>query len=394
MWKPNGKRVPTDRLQPFEPVDVLYEFDGPRIFTLNDADGELCLAYWSDEEDDVCRYVVVPVSRKIVDGVVSGSLSVLESLNQPRCWICDVSLSDEIVGCQLVDFADIPPDSLPTPGTMLLPSLEPLLTLRAIGDDIVPGRIPGSVIRVCVEGVQKTFKFLSEYVLGKQPQAGRPDEFLRRLFDLPTQRIAFASFEVSFRMPIEERNLFTASGQRSPESETLEEVKTLLNKGLKWLTTAAGEEGVYSPDDAEESAVVLRALKELTPSSQGSIERMELKGQLIGPRSTSLVLDRSARQRVNAAIRNRSLEPQLVDLEGRIRELDKDRLSFELREIEGTSQMQRFVFDEDILEEVFQAFQDDVRVRVAGTMFPVRNVAYAFALSQVQAAPPDDVSSS
>ncbi len=103
-------------------------------------------------------------------------------------------------------------------------------------------------------------------------------------------------------MPIEELNLFTASGQKSPEAETLEKVGTLLNKGLRWLTTDAGEEGVYLLNNPDESAVVLRALKELTPSSMGSIEELELKGQLIGPRTIPLVLERTARQRVNAAI--------------------------------------------------------------------------------------------
>jgi hypothetical protein len=385
MWNINGKPVDLARFQPFEPVQVLYEFDGPRIFSLNDAEGELNLAYWSDEDQYVCRYVIVPTTATIVAALLKGSISVFDALNQPRCWLCDVTHVGEMSACQRVEFEAVPRDALPANGTMLLPMLEPLLTLRAVGDEIVAGQIPGSVIRACVEGVQKAFKVLSEYVLGQTPQAGRPDEFLRKLFDLPTQRFAFASFEISFRMPIEELDLFTACGQKSPETETLEQVGALLNKGLKWLTTAAGEEGLYSPDNADESAVVLRALKELTPSSQGSIEQLELKGQLIGPRRLPIVLQRTARQRVNAAIRSRSLEPQPVDLAGRIRELDKDRLSFELREVAGKSQFQRFVFDEELLEEVFQAFQDDVRVKVTGKTFPVKNLAYALALSRVTA---------
>ncbi len=391
MWtvtgKVTGKPVELDQFLPFEPLEVLYEFDGPRIFTILDKDGELYLAYWSDEDESLCRYVVSPSTTGIVDSLRTGIVSVFDALNQPRCWLCDVDIAGELISCQRIDFGAIPRNALPVAGTMLLPSLEPLLTLRAVGDEIVPGHIPGSVIRTCVEGVQKTFKFLSEYVLGQQPQAGRPDEFLRRLFDLPTQRVAFASFEISFRMPIEEVNLFTASGEKSPEKETLEQVGTLLNKGLKWLTSAAGEEGVYSPDAPEEGAVLLRALKELTPSSQGSIERFELRGQLIGARVKPLVLKRSARQRVNNAIRNSSLEPQLVDLVGRVRQLDKDRLSFDLREIEhADSQTQRFVFDEQLLEDVFQAFQDDVRVRVAGRTFPVKNISYALAMSRVPVA--------
>lgn len=388
MWTIAGVPVGIERFQPFEPADVLYEFDGPRIFTLKDSDGELNLAYWSDENELVCRYVVVPTTAKIVHALQAGSISVFDALNQPRCWLCDVTHQGDLSACQRVEFDAVPRDSLPTIGTMLLPALEPLLTLRAVGDEVVPGQIPGSVIRACVEGVQKALKVLSEYVLGQEAHAGRPDEFLRRLFDLPTQRFAFASFEISFRMPIEEKNLFTGDGEKSPEAETLEEVGALLNKGLKWLATAAGEEGVYSPDNPDESGAVLRALKELTPSSQGSIERLELKGQLIGPRTMPVILQRASRQRVNAAIRSRSLEPQPVDLVGRIRELDKDRLSFELREIEGPTPTQRFVFDEELLEEVFQAFQDDVRVQVVGRTFPVKNLAYALALSKVSTTEP------
>ena len=186
-------------------------------------------------------------------------------------------------------------------------------------------------------------------------------------------------------MPIAERSLFRDVEHKSQEAETLEEVGKLLNKGLKWLTTKAADEGVYSPSGSDESAAVLRALKEITPSSHGNIERLELKGQLLGPRVTPLVLERHDRQRVNTAIRNLDLEPQVVDLEGRIRELDKDRLSFELREIHATPDSQRFVFDEELREDVTQAFNDDVRVRVAGRTFPVKNLAYALALSRVSA---------
>lgn len=383
MWDTSGSTVSTDRFKPFVPVEVLDEYDGPRLFTLNDSELELNLAYWSDADETACRYIVVPTTQRIVSALRKGSISVFDALNQPRCWLCDVTHQGDLTACTRVAFESVPRDSLPGIGTMLLPTLEPLLTLRAVGAEINPGEIPGSVILACVEGVRKAFKVLSEFVLGQEPQAGRPDEFLRRLFDLPTQRIAFSSFEISFRMPVEERHLFTGNGDKSREVETLEEVGTLLTKGLKWLATAASEEGLYSPEKPDQGGVILRALKELTPSSQGSIERLELKGQLIGPRTKPLVLDRSARQRVNTAIRSRSLEPQIVDMEGRIRELDKDRLSFELREIEGVPQIQRFVFDEELLEEVFQAFQEDARVKVAGRTFPVKNLAYALAISRM-----------
>lgn len=388
MWSIQGKEINVGRFTPFELVEILYEFDGPRIFTVRDADGALNLAYWSDEDEADTRYVVVPTSARILDELREGALSVFDALNQPRCWICDVSIDGRPIACHLVDFEAIPGDALPGRGTMLWPTLEPLIALRAVGAEIVPGQIPGSVIRSCVEGVQKACKVLAEYRLGQGTQAGRPSDFLKRLFDLPAQRLAFNSFEISFRMPVEEPNLFTSIGQKSPEVETLEEVGSLLRKGLRWITTSASEGGMYSPGDPEESAAVLRALKELSPSSQGSIERIELKGQLVGARTAPLVLERQARQRVNAAIRSQALEPQVVDLEGRIRELDRDRLSFELREINGTPVIQKFVFDEQLLEDVFRAMQEGSRVRVAGQTYPPKNLAYALALSGIAAGDP------
>lgn len=111
-----------ERFLPFEPAEVLYEFDRPRIFTCKDADNETYLVYWSDEDDDVCRYVVVPTAQRIVNGLRQGTISVHEALDQPRCWLCDVNHRGELVQCQRVEFEDIPRDCLPSVETMLLPT--------------------------------------------------------------------------------------------------------------------------------------------------------------------------------------------------------------------------------------------------------------------------------
>jgi hypothetical protein len=199
MWNIPGKSVSANRFQPFQPADVLYDFDGPRIFTLRDTDGELNLAYWSDENDQLARYVVVPTTARILDALQDGGISVYDALNQPRCWLCDVTHQDNSIECQRVEFDAIPRDALPNASTMLLSTLM----------------------------------------------------------------------------------------------------------------------------------------------------------------------------------------PPLVSLEGRIRELDKDRLSFELREIEGAVKTQRFIFDRELLEQVFLAFEDEVRVRVAGRTNTIKNVAQALALSRL-----------
>jgi hypothetical protein len=200
MWNINGTAVGKARFEPFIPLEVLDDYDGPRLFTIQDAEAELNLAYWADEGDLVNRYVVVPTTTQIIAALRNGSITVFDALNQPRCWLCDVNRQGALSECRRVEFEAVPKDSLPAIGTMLFPA---------------------------------------------------------------------------------------------------------------------------------------------------------------------------------------PAEPKAIDLEGRIRELDKDRLSFELREIEGSPFMsQRFVFDEELLEDVFQAFQEDSRIRVAGRTFPLQNVAFVLALSK------------
>jgi hypothetical protein len=383
MWNVPGQQIDVTRFQGLRPEKILYEFDGPRTFTFTDEEGELFLAHWCDEEGAASRFIVVPCSAQLVAGLEHGELTLLEVLQQPRSWIVDLDANGVPQAAWRVDLPNLPSDVMPLPGVMLLPSLAPLISVRAIGAEITPGQIPGSVIRACVEGVQRAVKVLAEYVLEEPAHRGRPPEFIQRLFDLPAQRVAFSSFEISFRLPIEQLTLFSASGQKTPEVITLEEVGELLKHGLNWLTTEAGEQGLMADRDPAKAAAILRALKELTPSSQGSIEAMELRGDLIGKPSYPIVVTKESRQRVNHATRNLPSGRHFLTLEGRVRELDKDRLSFELREIEGDVRSQRFVFDQELLEEVFQAFQGEARVMVAGLPFPVRNLAYALAISRI-----------
>ena len=169
MWHIAGKPTPIERFQPFEPVEVLYEFDGPRIFTLRDDDDELNLVYWSDEVDKACRYVVVPTTAKIVAALKAGNISVFDALNQPRCWLCDSNHEGALTGCQRVEFEAIPRDSLPATGTLLLPNLEPLPTSSA---EMAAGQTPVSVLRKSVAGARREHFDLRETIRSQQHKKG------------------------------------------------------------------------------------------------------------------------------------------------------------------------------------------------------------------------------
>jgi hypothetical protein len=172
MWNIEGTTVAIERFEPFIPLEVLDDYDGPRIFTLKDSEGELNLAYWSDQDQAVCRYVVVPTTAKILEALRKGSISIYDALDQPRCWLCDVTHQGVLSACQRVEFEAIPRDSLPTVGTMLLPGLETPTPLRAIGAEVAAGQIPASVIRSRVTRARREQFDLYETIRSQQHKKG------------------------------------------------------------------------------------------------------------------------------------------------------------------------------------------------------------------------------
>jgi hypothetical protein len=131
MWTIPDNTVSTDQFPSFDPVEVLYEFDGPRVFTIRDAENELHLVYWSDEDDDLCRYIAVPTTTAVVEELRTGGISLFDALNQPTCSVCHVTHQGVVKECRQVDFDTIPRDALPDASTLLLPELASPLALRA-----------------------------------------------------------------------------------------------------------------------------------------------------------------------------------------------------------------------------------------------------------------------
>ncbi len=148
MWPVSGTPKETDLFGKLEPVQVLGWYDGPRTFTLTDKDGGLCLAHWLDEDRDLVRFIVVPVSTAIMERLERGELTLREGLDQPRVYVVDQENSGAVKAVWLTCLQDLPADALPVPGTMLHRDLEPLVngaiaTLPAVRETTV--QLIGSV---------------------------------------------------------------------------------------------------------------------------------------------------------------------------------------------------------------------------------------------------------
>jgi len=355
-WDVDGVTCGPEYFGDFEPREVLYEFDGPRIFTIANGAGDDFLVYICDEDDEHTRHLVVPTSDAIVKALCSGLITVLDALNQPWTWLVDRAHNGQIERARKIAFRQMPDGTIPLHGTLLWPSLRPLLSVRMVGASIERGHVPASVIRRTVDGASAALKTLAEWILSTKTE-GRPSDFLRQYYDLPAQRFAFASFEIAFAAPdvAQQSELFTRENESA-----LDRMGEIFQAGLSWL-----QQPTADLPSSEESRVILEALAKLTPPKHGVVTEVYVGGRLTGPRELPYVLTRGASERVHRALRKLNADVRPVKHTGLIREFDKDKLSFTLRDPLGKD-IARCAFSESAYDDAFAAFENDEVIVVLG----------------------------
>ena len=132
MWEIRGTPIDPQRFMPFEPLRVLNYYDGPRIFTLVDSGGSLCLACWSDETESRTRFLVVPTTDSIVAALEVGLLCVRDALTNSPLWVVDLSDDGTLSAAWSMTLTDVPEDAQPQPGIKLNLAAEPVLSTRVL----------------------------------------------------------------------------------------------------------------------------------------------------------------------------------------------------------------------------------------------------------------------
>lgn len=339
------------KLSRLVPVRVLDELDGPRLFTVLGDDGQLLLAYVCGEDETSQRVLIVPTSNRIVDAIERSNITLRDALTQQAVMCMVDQQHDGTLGAPAqVDFDDLPSSALPRPDTYLRPLPQPLLRVRLIGDTLKPGKIPASVVRRAVDGATGAVKTLIRHVLDVRKDTGRPAEWFRRYYDLPTTAFAFRSFEVSFGTPEQ-----PAQQDMADDPKVLEEVSRLLNIGLEWASAAEGKEAGSS----QEWAAIVEAVSHLTPPQKGLVDSVEVGGQLTRRSRQSVTLSRTASERVGFARKKLSARnPSEAVYEGLVREFDKDQLTFWLRKPDGTNLL-HVSFTDDQYDDALLAFDTE-----------------------------------
>lgn len=352
--------------------EVLYDFDGPKIFISHDGIWKY-FWYLCDEDCDGFLYLLVPTDDRIINNLKTGAITVLEALLMPTGFLAETNFSLTVLSSWKVSPCKIPPNRLPARHAMLYASLEPLLSVRLVGERLVPGRVPASAVKRGIDGAYAALKKLAEAAVDTPP-IGRPAQSFRKFFDLPMQRLSFGSVEIAF------------SSRKPDQTElllddysilTINRMGQMLSTGLKWIADSSSE---------RPSLAVLEALEKLSPPTSDSvIHRVEIRGQMLGPRNEH-ILDRDSSRFLRSAI---SEERMHIDTKirlviGFVREIDADKRTFILRDADG-AEVGSFFCDEDayegVYENVYNAFINQQFVQVFSRPIPGRSQLEALAVA-------------
>ncbi|WP_440998066.1 hypothetical protein [Arhodomonas sp. SL1] len=350
QWPPADAVEDNLNLTSVEPESVLMDVDGPRIFTTRDR-GLLYLWFFIDEAGGRERFLVTPTSERLLQQLDAGAVSVREALTLVPAWAVELDCDGEVSGCWRIP-AEAISERLPEPGLTLNPEEEPLLRLRLEGAGLGPNGVPASVGRMAFDSAYSTLKNVAEYCFLDGGRGGRPLNALKRLIDLPVQRVAFSSFEVSFGKPASDDPLLA-----EVDEHALVELGEALSRALESAVHAHNQP---STDDEQ-----LLLIQRLLPPRSGAVEAVSVSGSLVtGGEGRPYRFDREMASTLRKQIKRVAHEhTATVSREGYVRELDKDRQTFTLRTSEGKD-IASFRFSDELFDIISDYFQDDVEVFV------------------------------
>ncbi|HEY0866405.1 MAG TPA: hypothetical protein VGE01_03445 [Fimbriimonas sp.] len=363
--------IPLDVVGALVPSEVLYYFDGPCIFWTETAVGTLVLAYLSEdlEAERSLRYVISTTSTGTIAELKRGVVSVREAMERGSLWIVDLDYEHRPVGAYAVRSEQLPEDALPLRGTMLWSELEPAMIVRLEGAEVQQGRIPAAAFSQAAEIAGKALKPVFEWAARRirQDIGGRPPEWLRDLYAMPTQRVAFGSLEVAFGQVELQPDAQGALPYGDPNIPTPRQIQAAgwdaIREGLAW---AASEDADPPADGGEDKwLAILEALRRLAPSSSGPVTAIQVWGAKVGRMARPYRLDRTSAKRIRTALTDikKRHEVRLRVFTGRIRDLDLDEFTLILRDIPDEGGDVKFILDEErLLETAREAHYQELEV--------------------------------
>ena len=118
-----GVTLPNPTWSAFSFDRVLQYYDGPRLLLQQSRAGQIFLAWWSDSDELVERWVYLPVSQHRLREILSGAMPSLEGLYSPEdgcLFVIDKDPhTDSIIQAVMTAATELPSDALPRSGARI-----------------------------------------------------------------------------------------------------------------------------------------------------------------------------------------------------------------------------------------------------------------------------------
>lgn len=129
MWDAIGSEVSPSPFGMLDPEEVLYEFDGPKLYVARQ-DCKPVLVYESatDDATQTARLIVAPTNDRVLAKLKQGDISIFEALDQPWLYAVDQSYDGQVIRAWFLSYGieSVPTNARPRPQTRLWPHLEQL----------------------------------------------------------------------------------------------------------------------------------------------------------------------------------------------------------------------------------------------------------------------------
>ena len=162
-------------------------YDGPKLLLRRTSAGQFFLAWWSDADADMERWVYLPVSESRLYQVLSGDIPSRQALSNPEdgyLFVTDVEYSGEVRNVVLTDIESIPNDALPRPDARLNITLPEeigrvahrdrahVVDITLQSEDQETGRVAARVFGSFVANFQRLFDALGQAKAGQASRYG------------------------------------------------------------------------------------------------------------------------------------------------------------------------------------------------------------------------------
>jgi hypothetical protein len=264
-------------------------------------------------------------------------------------------------------------------------SQEADLWMKLEGPEISLGDAPTSVVTAMLDllrrGVQTVAEFLQRGAVGARPTAD-----MKHACDLRIVAWLPGSVQVGLRLPEIAGEAQQASGLHEGASQAL----AMYLQAASWVGSNEGPDVLeMAIPEAEQRRLVLNQVSRIIPRPRGATVRVELSGRAV---QRPITLQRSAQQRVRDAISHATQE-DLVTVEGLLREIDLDGLSFIVRDPESVGRETRCEIrsdSDDLLGIAKEALDHAVVVRGTRKTDSTRRKVHPLQVLEIEVLDPSD----